>query len=109
MEQQSGGEEGGRTMYIMSEDGRQIINADFPERFCLAVKPDAALIVASYGDSRPPVTMGRYSGEDEARSVMGELLTALWSGQACYYMPASRLYAEEQTKYDARTKRKGGS
>ena len=96
-------------MYIMSEDGRQIINADFPERFCIVAKPDATLIVASYGDARPPVTMGRYFGEDEARDVMGGLLTALWSGQSCFYMPISQLYAEERSKHDARTKRRGGS
>ena len=96
-------------MYIMSADEKQIINSEYPERYCLVEKPDAALIVASYNEARPPVTLGRYSGFKEARDILGELLVALTGGQTCFYMPASRLYAEERIIRDARTKRKGGS
>ena len=96
-------------MYIMAAGGKQIVNSEFVERFCLSEKGDAVLIVASYSDVRPPVTMGRYQDLAEARRVFGELMGALSGGQACYDMPESLLYAEERTKKDARTKRKGGS
>lgn len=96
-------------MVIMSADGKQIINSDIPERFCMVEKPDAVLIVASYRDDRPPVTMARYSDMDEARDAMGALMAALAGGQSCFYMPLSRLFDQERTIHDARTKRKGGS
>ena len=95
--------------YIMTPTGHDIINSDFVERFRLVEKPDAALIVASYGDTRPPVTLSRYKDEKEAASAMGELLSALAANQPCYTLPDSLLYYEERIKKDARTKRKGGS
>ena len=96
-------------MYIMSEDQKQIINADYPERYCLVEKPDAVLVVASYRDDRPPVTLGRYTGQKEARDVMGQMLAALTGGQAYFHMPESRLYDGARPVKDARTQRKGGS
>ena len=96
-------------MYIMSEDQKQIINADYPERYCLVEKPDAVLVIASYRDDRPPVTLGRYKDMKDARDVIGQLLTALTGGQAYFHMPESRVYDEARTVRDARTKRKGGS
>lgn len=96
-------------MYIMAAGGKQIVNSEFVERFCIAEKEDAALIVASYSDVRPPVTMARYKDMEEARRAIGELMGALAGGQACFDMPDSILYYEEQIKKDARTKRRGGS
>lgn len=96
-------------MYIMTGDGKQIINSEYVERFCAVKKSDAALIVASYSDIRPPVTLARYKDIDEAQSTLEELLTAMAGGQSCYTMPESRLFFEEKVKKDARTKRKGSS
>ena len=96
-------------MYIVTADSRQIINSEYPERFCICEKPDAALIVASYSDVRQPVTIGRYRDVDEAVSAMGDLLSAMAGGQKFFYMPTSLLYWEAATKKDARTKRRGGS
>lgn len=96
-------------MYIMVPSGMQIINSEFVERFCVTEKPDAALIVASYSDVRPPVTMGRYANTKEAKQTLGELMAALAGGQTCFTLPDSTLYYGEQTKKDARTKRRGGS
>ena len=96
-------------MWIMSEDGKQVINAEIPERYCLAPKSDAVLVVASYRDDRPAVTIARYADMDEAKQVMGALMSALAGGQACFYMPVSRLFAGENKVHDARQKRRGGS
>ncbi len=93
----------------MIEGETQIINSEFVERFCLVEKPDAALVVASYRDDRPPVTMARYSRKDEAQDALCELFKALAGGQAYFYMPLSRLTNPDRKVHDARTKRKGGS
>jgi len=96
-------------MYILALDGKQILNSDFAERFCICEKEDAALIVASYGNMRPPITVARYRDDKEARDALYALLGALGGGQLYFIMPDSTLYYEEPIKKDARTKRKGGS
>lgn len=96
-------------MYIMAAGGKQIVNSEFVERFCISEKEDSALIVASYSDVRPPVTMARYKDVKEARRAIGELMGALAGGQTYFDMPESILYYEEHIKKDARTKRRGGS
>lgn len=96
-------------MIIMSSDGKQLLNSEHIERYCLADKSDAVLVVASYSDSRPPVTMGRYANMDEASRALGQLYVACASGDAYFDMPDSTLYHEGHRKRDARTKRKGGS
>lgn len=96
-------------LYIMSENGKQIINTEFVERFCIVEKEDAALVVASYSDVRAPVTIGKYLDAAEAKGVLADIMAAL-SGVQCYYnMPGSRLFAGEYIKKDARIKRRGGS
>lgn len=95
-------------MYIMNEAGTEILNSDFVERFCMVKKPDAILIVASYGADRC-VTIGRYGDINEAAEVMDNLSGALAVGQAFFDMPISLLFAEQALKKDARTRRKGGS
>lgn len=96
-------------MYIVDSHAKQIINSDFVERFCVVEKGDAALIVASYSDVRPPVTMGRYQDAKEAQNAMCQLLSALIGGQAVFHMPDSLLFGEQTRIKDARVKRKGGS
>lgn len=100
-------------MYIMTQDGKQIIDSDFVERFAVAVKPDATLIIASYtsGDDKKPVTMGRYVDEKQAEEELTSLFFALadadGGGVNHYHMPA-KTYIEREKK-DARTKRRGKS
>lgn len=96
-------------MYILNSANDQLINADFAERFCVAEKPDAALVIASYSDTRPPVTVGRYKDAEEARAVLFEIMQALAGEQRYYTMPESRRYHGERVIKDARTKRRGGS
>ena len=96
-------------MYILNGKQTEIVNSEFVERFCAVEKPDAGLIVASYGADRPPVTLARYKDMTEAVSNLGALLGALADGQYCFVMPDSLLYGEQATIKDARTKRKGGS
>lgn len=96
-------------MYILSGDKKQIINTEFVERICLAEKPDASLILLSYGCERPPVTIARYSTVKEALDVLSDIFYAISGGQAYYHMPDSLVYGVETQKKDARTKRKGGS
>ena len=96
-------------MYILATNGRQIVNAEFVERFCLSEKDDATLIVASYSDSRPPVTLGRYKDAKEAKDVLYSLVMALAGEQRVYDMPDSTLFFEEMVRRDARVKRRGGS
>lgn len=96
-------------MYIFAGDRKQIINSEFVERFCIAVKPDAALVIASYSETRPPVTISRYRDSAEANDALQELLSALARGERAFSMPDSIYYFEEKTIKDARTKRRGGS
>lgn len=96
-------------MYIMNSEGTQIINSEFIERFLISEKPDAVLVVLSYGNERPAKTLARYKDLREAKSAMGDLMAALAGGQAYFTMPESILFAQERIKHDARTKRKGGS
>lgn len=96
-------------MYIFDGSRKQIINAEFVERFCISEKDDATLIVASYSSSRPPVTLARYENTAEAKGALADLFYAISGGQAYFEMPESRLYSPEHPIKDARTKRRGGS
>lgn len=96
-------------MYILNGAESQIINSDFVERFCIADKPDAALVLASYGREREPVTLERYKGHEEAVEALKDLLIALAGGQMSYEVLPSRLFHEERQIKDARVKRKGRS
>ena len=96
-------------MYVMNAMQNAVINSDFVERFCIVEHEDASLVIASYKDTRPPVTLGRYKDKKEAHGVLSELFVALYGGQCGFTMPDSVLYFEEHPKKDARTKRKGGS
>ena len=96
-------------MYIVTSDGKQIVSSEYVERFLIVDKPDAKLIVASYSDQRPAVTLGRYANDKESQGAFGQLLSALAGGQSMFYMPDSILYHGEKIIKDARTKRKGGS
>lgn len=46
-------------MYIMNAMQNTVLNSNFVERFLVADKGDAALVIASYSQDRSPVTMGR--------------------------------------------------
>lgn len=96
-------------MYILSGDKKQIVNSEYVERFCISEKDDAALIVLSYSNTRPAVTLARYKNLEEAQSVLMELMLSISGGQLYFSMPESRLYAEEQIVNDARIKRRGKS
>ena len=96
-------------MYILSGNKKEIINSDFVERFCTAEKPDAALIIASYNDVRPAVTLAKYENATEAKCALVDLFGAISGGQTYFEMPESRMFSGERMAKDARTKRKGGS
>lgn len=96
-------------MYLLTENEREIVNTDFVERFCLADKDDATLVVASYSHARPPVTMARYRNTKEAEDALQELFTALGAGRECFSFPTSLIRGEQTLIRDARTKRRGGS
>lgn len=97
-------------MYILDERGTQIIASEDVPRFVLARKPDAALILASYGKEPDNVVIiGRYADEKEAQSALMSLFDALRNGEDWFRMPPSSHYDREQIIKDARTKRRGGS
>ena len=96
-------------MYILTQDENQIVDADKVERFCVSSMPDCDRIVASYSDTRPPVTIARYAKSEYVQRRLGELLDALEAGEKVYYMPLSILQAGERHIHDTRQKRKGGS
>lgn len=96
-------------MYIMNAMQNAVLNSDFVERFLIADKEDAALVIASYSQDRNPVTIGRYKDKKEAQGALTNLYTALYGGQAGFTMPDSTLYYEQIGINDGRTKRKGGS
>lgn len=95
-------------MYIKTQDSRQIVDSGCIERFCLVVKPDAILIIASYSENRA-VTIGKYADKMEAGNAFDALYYAMCNDNPSFDMPQSRLFCGETTKKDARTKRKGGS
>lgn len=96
-------------MWILTSDGKSIVDSNFVERFCLVEKPDAVLIVASYSAERI-VTIGRYADKKEAVSALTDLQINL-VGNSCspYIMMDSILYHGEQWRRDARVARRGGS
>ena len=94
-------------MLIRSGDGKQYLNSEFIQRYCIVKKPDTVLIVASYGTDKDPVTMAKYATMEEAIDAMDDLASKLegpW-----YYFPESSLFHPERIVHDARAKRKGGS
>lgn len=95
-------------MYILTSDQKSIVDTSYAERICLVEKPDAYLIIASYGPERA-VTIGKYAGKDEAYGVLVRLHAELASGSTAYIMPDSPLFGGEQVKHDSRTRRRGGS
>lgn len=95
-------------MIILNQQENMIVNSYFVERFLVVKKDDCHLVIASYGESRSPITLGRYA-EQEVNSVLGSLYAALMSDKSSFEMPESILFAAESHKRDARTKRKGGS
>jgi hypothetical protein len=96
-------------MYILSGNDHEIVNSEFVERFRIVEKPDAVLIVASYSDVRPPITLARYRDMEEAEDALIELFRDLYCKEAYFRMPESSYHAAEAEVRDARTKRKGGS
>lgn len=96
-------------MHIFAKAGKQIVNSEFVERWCIVEKEDAALVIASYGNTVPPLTIGRYQNREEAEQALGQLYGALIGGARGFDMPESCYYDEERAKRDARTRRKGGS
>lgn len=97
-------------MYILDERGNQIVVSEFVQRFVIVRKPDAALIVASYGRGvDEAITIGRYANEKEAKDALIDLFNNLSYDGNCIRMLQSTYYDGERIKKDARTKRKGGS
>lgn len=97
-------------MYILTSDGKSIVDSRFVERFCIVEKPDACLIVASYSADRV-VTIGRYTDRKEADAAFGCLFSDLgeYGDERTFTMPDSVLCHGEKRKRDARVARKGGS
>ncbi len=63
-------------MFVLNGNGLELVNTAYVERFCIVLKADAALIVASYSKDRA-VTLGRYADEDAARDALTRLHLAL--------------------------------
>lgn len=95
-------------MWIMTSNGKSLLDTQYVERFNLAEKPESTLIVAGYGEDRV-VAVGRYADKREATEVLGDLYAALVGGAKGYVMPDSAAYHPEQQIKDARVRRRGGS
>lgn len=76
-------------MFFINEFGNELINSDFVERFVIVKKTDAALIVASYGEERPPVTLGRYADAGEAMTALFQMAYDLNDGEEAIRMKES--------------------
>lgn len=96
-------------MYILSGKDDEILDSAFIERFRKIRHQDAVLIIASYGDSRPAITIGKYANDSEADEAFGALFYALSDDKRYFIMPTSTLFSRERAVSDARTKRRGGS
>lgn len=97
-------------MYILTSDGKGILDSRFVERFCIVEKPDVVLIIASYSADMA-VTIGKYADRKEADDAFFKLFNSLAGNDSSvpFTMPDSVLFNGEIWKRDARTKRKGGS
>ena len=96
-------------MYILNQAGTEIINSEYMERFCVARKPENALVVASPGRDKQPTTLGRYENVTEACEVLDALFDALRYSEDSFLMPPSCAHADDYRIRDARQKRRGGS
>lgn len=101
-------------MFFINGSRTEIINAAYVERFCIVKTEDSALVVASYGQDVKPVTLARYSTEDEAIRALSDLSEALSSGDAQYCMNVStgRYLPQPGPKeryHGKKVKRHGGS
>lgn len=76
-------------MFIINGTGREIINTDFVQRFCMVEKYDSTLLIASYGLDVAPVTVARYKTKKEAAEALKSLHTALCNGMNGYALPVS--------------------
>lgn len=93
----------------MNQYDTEVVNSDLVERFRIAEKEDAVLVVAIYATNGAPITLARYKDTREAKGALSDLYMALYGEQRSFRMPESTLYAPEHVKRDARTKRRGGS
>ena len=93
-------------MILLCEETGQLVDLSKVERLCIAQKNDAALIVASYSDSRPAVTLGRYRTKEAALDVLRNIYYQ--SPDEGLILPDGGMH-EEKTIKDARVKRRGGS
>jgi hypothetical protein len=64
-------------MFISNGAGNELINTALVERFRIVEKPDACLIVASYGQDCDPVTAARYGTLKEAQEALRELFAEI--------------------------------
>lgn len=101
-------------MFFMNGNRNEIVNANACERFCISEKEDAALVIASYGRDRAPLTLGRYRTPTEAKEALDCLLAAFEDGKTGYSMMEStgaQLPMEWQRDpyHGVKQKRRGGS
>lgn len=96
-------------MFILDSAKKAIHNTAFIERYTIAVKPDAVLIVGGYSSSQEGKTLGKYKDEAEAKGVLMKLFDALSNDDWAFQMPDSELFHPQPVIKDARTRRKGGS
>lgn len=97
-------------MYILTGNGKSVIDSHFVERFCLVEETDAVLIIASYSADRS-VTIGKYADKMEASAAFNDLFNGLVGNSDGYgfIMADSTLFHGAKRKRDSRTVRKGGS
>jgi len=96
-------------MFILSSSKEGIYESDCFERILIIEKPDAFIVSGFISEDKKPSTLGKYADRKEAQEVLYELFFAISGGQTHFEMPDSRIFHEQWTIYDARTKRKGGS
>ena len=71
-------------MYVIDPQGRLAVNAEKVERFHLVQKPDAYLIVASYGRDVQPLTVARYEDREKAHKAF---LGLMYDLDVCHQLP----------------------
>lgn len=76
-------------MFVLNGMRTELLNTEMVERFLIVEKPDACLIVASYNNERPPVTIARYTTISEAIESLGDLSRAISEEDQSYSMYAS--------------------
>ena len=95
-------------MWILSGNGREMVNSDCIKRIFINVQPDVTLVGAEVGTAKP-ACLGKYDQVQTAEGELANILQAIMDDRN-YIMSGDRSDTHGPRKImDSRVKRRGGS